>query len=144
MPGLLAFATPATGVVLPNSLCTSFVETIQYPLLTVDYHRGERERSLVTDTVSTPRPLRTWQLAKRLTVAQLATLLTFWEVTVEAGLRPFIWYDPFAVLPVGSSYDATGNNSTGRVVVKFRGDWSHALTVGVRVDVPNLALVEVA
>jgi hypothetical protein len=144
MPGQLATAvvSPATNV-LPQGLCTSFVEIQQFPLLVQDYHDSTIERSLVTDTVNPPRPLRTWRLAKRVTTAQLTALLTFWEVTVSGGLNPFYFYDPFAagVTPIGSNYDATGVSTTGRVTVFFRGDWQHALGIG-RGTIPNLELLE--
>jgi hypothetical protein len=144
MPGILAFANVfPTSTVLPQSLSTSFVEQSTFPILSTDYHDGTRERSIITDGASIPRPIRTWQLSKRLTPAQISTLLNFWEVTVFGGHKPFYFYDPFAVLPVGSSYDPTGNNSTGRVTVVFSGSWSQSVTIA-RTDIPSLTLLEVA
>ncbi len=90
-----------------------------------------------------PRPVRSWSLSKRLTNQELYDLFTFWE-TVEGGLRPFYYYDPFSdgVDPVGSNWDETGANPEGKVTVKFQGNWSHSVTIG-RSDVSGLMLVEV-
>jgi hypothetical protein len=117
-----------------------------YPLLSATYNDGTFERSLIVDTVNPPRMLHTWVLAQRLTTAQLATLLNFWETQTEGGLNPFYFYDPFDVLPgqhIGSNYDASGDNTQGRVICFFRGDWAQRTDLG-RHTGPNLTLVEVA
>jgi hypothetical protein len=146
MPYNLKPAAVAPGTVLPKSLSTSFTETRVYPMLTTMYNDGTFERSLIQDGVNPPRALRTWALAKRLTTAQLTTLLNFWESQTDGGSNPFYFYDPFDILPgnhVGSNYDATGNNTQGRVTCFFRGDWSQQTLLGRHV-VGNLTLVEVA
>lgn len=146
MPLNLIPATVAPGTVLPQSLNTSFVVTMVYPLLSVTYNDGTFERSLIEDFVNPPRALRTWILAKRLTTPQLTALDHFWQVQTLGGLNPFFFYDPFGVLPgqkTGSNYDATGDNTQGRVVCFFRGDWGQRTDMG-RHTVPNLTLVEVA
>lgn len=145
MPANLAAASVAPGAVLPQSLSTSYVEMWSYPILGVNYNDGTNERSLIQDGVNPPLPLRTWTLARRLTTAQLNTLLNFWRNTTKGGLNPFYYYDPFDVLPGhqhGSNYDPAGNNSQGRVICFFRGDWGHHTELGRHV-VPNLLLVEV-
>jgi hypothetical protein len=147
MPATLALAavTP-TATVFPQSLSTSESLTAVFPLLSNYYHDGTLHRSLITDGVNVARPARIWRLSKRLTTAQLTTLLTFWETAVLGGLNPFYLYDPYARTPgtpVGSNYDATGVSTTGRVTVYFRGNWQHSTDLG-RHTVPSLELVEVA
>ena len=146
MPYNLAQATVAAGTVFPQSLSASFVDTHQYPLLSTAYNDGTFERSLMQDFVNPPRALRTWTLSQRLTETQLATLLNFWEQDTQGGLYPFYFYDPFDVLDgqqIGSNYDPAGDNTLGRAICFFRGDWSQQLLLG-RHAVPSLLLVEVA
>jgi hypothetical protein len=146
MPSNLTPAAVAPGTVLPQSLCLSFVMTAIYPLLSIAYNDGAFERSLIQDFVNPPRALRTWILAKRLTTAQLTTLHDFWETRAGGGLNPFYFYDPFGVLPgqkIGSNFDPTGDNTQGRVICFFRGDWAQRTELGRHV-IPNLTLVEVA
>ena len=146
MPYNLAPVAVAPGIVLPQSLNLSFVHTEIYPLLSITYNDGTFERSLIQDFVNAPRSLRTWALSKRLTTAQLTTLLNFWETQTHGGLYPFYFYDPFDILPgakIGSNYDAAGNNTQGRVVCFFRGDWGQRTELGRHV-VPGLTLVEIA
>ncbi|HEY6272615.1 MAG TPA: hypothetical protein VIX19_11565 [Terriglobales bacterium] len=145
MPYNLTPAEVAPGAVLPQSLCTSFVETNVYPLLTVTYNDGSYEASVIQDGVNPPRSLRTWVLAKRITTAQLTTLANFWN-TQGGGLNPFYFYDPFGVAPgeqIGSNYDPTGSNQQGRATCFFRGNWGQQTNLGRHV-VGNLTLVEVA
>ena len=146
MPYNIKPAVVAPGTVLPQSLSTSFVETLTYPLLSVSYNDGSFERSLIWDGTNAPRALRTWTMAKRLTSAQLTALSNFFMNTVQGGLHPFYFYNPFDVLPgahIGSNYDPAGNNTQGRVIVFFRGDWGQRTEMG-RHTVPNLTLIEVA
>lgn len=146
MPYNLAAAVVTAGTVFPQTLSTSFVEAYSYPVLFTSYNDGTYERSLIQDGVNPPRALRTWAMAKRLTTAQLSTLLDFWENHAVGGLNPFYFYDPFGVLPghhPGSNYDPTGNNTQGRVTCFFRGDWAQRTDLG-RHTVPGLTLIEVA
>jgi hypothetical protein len=146
MPLNLIPAAVTPGYVLPQSLCTSFVMTLVYPLLSISYNDGSFERSLIEDGVNPPRALRTWILAKRLTTPQLTALDNFWQNRTLGGLNPFYFYDPFGVLPgqkIGSNFDAAGNNTQGRVVCFFRGNWAQRTEMG-RHTIPNLTLVEVA
>jgi hypothetical protein len=122
------------------------VEIHAFPLLTNQYHDGTVQRSLVIDGVNAPQDLRQWRLAKRLSPANLATLQTFFEVTVKGGLLPFWMYDPYDVLPgnlIGSNYDPTGVGTQGRYSVFFRGNWKQVLGIG-RSNMPELTLVQVA
>lgn len=148
MPGNLAASVVSpTNTVFPSSLSTSFALTAEYPLLVAPtYHDGTVERSLITDGVNPARAARVWSINKRLTTAQLATLLTFWE-TVEGGYKPFSFYDPYQPAigqKIGSNYDATGVSTQGRVKCFFRGaNWNQTTTLG-RHTVDNLVLVETA
>jgi len=146
MPGALALAVVASGAVLPNSLSTSFVQTAVYPILSVFYHDGSGDRSIIQDGVNAPRVLRSWKLSKRLDPTSLAALYTFWQNVAVGPLQPFYFFDPFEVAPgqqIGSNYDPTGASTQGRVTVKFRGNWS--IVGGIaRISVPNLLMVEVA
>lgn len=144
MPYNLAAAAPTK--VMPQSLSTSFVVTRVYPLLSAMYNDGTYERSLIVDTQNAPRVMRTWVLAKRLTLAKFLALKTFWETTVQAGEQSFYFYDPTDVLAGqehGSNYDPLGGNMQGRAVVFFRGNWAETIEPG-RNTVPSLTLVEIA
>ena len=75
----------------------------------------------------------------------MAALYNFW-VSQNGGLTPFAFYNPFDVAAgqqPGSSYDATGNGTQGRVTVAFRGNWAQATDLA-RSNVQGLELVEVA
>jgi hypothetical protein len=146
MPYNLQPAAVAAGTVFPKSLSTSFVDARAYPLLSTAYNDGTVERSLIQDGVNPPRAPRTWVLGQRLTTAQLTTLLNFWENQTQGGLNPFYFYDPFDIVPpaqIGSNYDPTGDNTQGRAICFFRGDWAQQTGLS-RHTVPNLTLVEVA
>ena len=126
MPANLASASPTT--VLPNSLFTSFTETLAFPILSVGYHDYTIERSIIEDGINTPRPLRSWSVSKRLGrnrlngvigPDQFAVLRTFW-LAVEGGLRPFYFY------PDPRQCDATGSSPTGRIVAVFVGNWGES------------------
>lgn len=143
MPYNLVPVKIANGAVLPQSLCSSFVETYSYPLLSTPYNDGTFERSLIVDGVNAPRYLRTFALAKRLVTAQLNALSNFWQTVTYGGLYPFYFYNPFDAVPVGSNYDPTGTEVIGRVPVFFRGDWSQRTDLS-RHAVQNLLLIETA
>jgi len=140
MPGNLQTTTPT--LVLPDSLSTTFSESVVYPILRVDYHDNNIERGLITDTINPARPIRRWSLSKRLGSNRLngvsgpdllASLRAFW-LSVEGGLIPFFFY------PRRADFDPTGLSETGRITVTFSGPWSHSLTPTMG-DVP-LELVE--
>ena len=129
--------------VMPESLCLAFTETYQYPLLSALYNDGSYECSLIVDGVNPARYLRTFGISKRLSTAELAAMWNFWQGVAQGGLNPFYFYNPFEAQPIGSNYDPTGTNTTGRVPVFFRGDWSQRTDLG-RHGGPNLLLVETA
>lgn len=118
MPANLLSASPS--LVLPNSLFTSFSETLSFPVLIQSaYHDNHVERSIIADGVNTPRALRSWTCTKRLTASQYTLLRAFW-VTLDGGLRPFFFY------PDPRQYDSSGNSSTGRINAVFVGDWNES------------------
>lgn len=145
MPGNLAIASVSpASTVFPLSLSASYTEVQHFPVLVVQYHDGTIEDSLIEDGVNSPRPERSWRLSKRLTPADHATLLAFWENTVFGGLKPFYFYDPFDPAPgqpIGSNYDPNGISTQGRVTVRFVGNWSQSAGLTL-VDIPDLMLVE--
>jgi|AmaraimetP72IA01_FD_contig_31_1271485_length_736_multi_11_in_0_out_0_2 hypothetical protein len=145
MPGALQPAAPTH--VLPQGLATSFQMTRVFPILTLAYHDGTVEGSLITDTVNPPRPARVWRTARRMPVAKLIELRNFWETVVFGGAYPFWFYDPYDIVPPncpGSNYDATGASTQGRVSVFFRGNWKETISGPTLSDVADLVLVEVA
>lgn len=139
MPGNLTQSAPSG--VLPQSLCTAFVELRDYAQLQNAYHDGNIQRGQLAQTSR-----RTFQLSKRLSAAQLATLYNFWAAQ-NGGLTPFAFYNPFEPASgqaVGSNYDSTGNSTQGRYTVVFRGGtWSQATDI-CRTNVQGLQLVEAA
>jgi hypothetical protein len=115
-------------------------------MLANTYHDGTVERSIITDGVNAPRPLRTWSLTKRLSAADLATLQTFFVTTVQAGFLPFYFYSPFDQLsghPVGNNFDSSGVSTQGRVTCCF--STSNFTYTGLisRANVGELSLVEI-
>lgn len=153
MPGALATAVVTSGAVFPSSLSTAYTETQSFPVLTNWYKNGEVQISLIQDGVNSPRPLRTWKLTKKLTAAQVATLQTFFYAiqqgtgtppgTVLPSCRPFYFYDVFAASPIGSNFDSSGVNTTGRITVNFQAQFAYAAQIQ-RVEAQDLLLVEVA
>lgn len=134
MPGNIAYAAPAS--VMPQTLCLSFAEARQYATLENTYHDGVYT---VGALAATSR--RTFKLSKRLNATALATLVAFWN-SVGAGLTPFYFYNPFDGSPIGSNYDATGVSTTGRITVRFNGDWAQSTDMA-RSMIQNLELIEV-
>lgn len=138
MPGNLV--QWVSGVVMPASLCTAFTEQREYAQLQSQYHDGTIHRSQLAQTSR-----RTFRLTKRLNASALATLYNFW-VSVNGGLTPFAFYNPFDVATgqqIGSNYDSTGINTQGRLVVTFRGNWVQSSGLA-RTDLPQIEMVEVA
>ena len=133
MPGSVQTAAP--DAVMAQSLCTAFVEDSGFLQIENQYHDGTVHRSRLAQT-----PRRSFKLGKRLTGPALAAMKTFWDAHRDV---PFFFYDPREGTPVGSNYDASGNSTTGRYTVVFRGGWAQELTLG-RVNVPQIELAEVA
>jgi hypothetical protein len=108
------------------------------------YHDGTTERSLLSDGVNVPASVRKWKLSRKLTPANLVILRDFFEQQ-GGGLIPFYFYNPFEIEPpalIGSNYDPTGDNTIGRHVCVFRGDWSE--TVGIARTAIPFEMAEVA
>lgn len=87
MGGNIGYANPT--LVLPQTLSTSFAESRNYLQLRNMYHDGRQQAFQLANTSR-----RSFKLAKRLKVADLSTLRTFFE-TVDGGLQPFYFYNPF-------------------------------------------------
>jgi hypothetical protein len=138
MPGNIQGAIP--NGVMPAELCTAFTESREYAQLQNKYHDGTIQRAQLALSSR-----RTFRPNMRLNATQLATLYAF-LTTQNFGARPFLFYNPFDVLAgqqIGSNYDATGNNTQGRVTVSARGNWMQSTDV-CRSNVQGLQLVEVA
>jgi phage-related protein len=133
MPGSVQNAAPAT--VLPGSLCRQFVHRREYPVIESEYRHGESQRSVLA-TNSRKR----WQLAKRLTAAQLEALRDFYEAR-HGPAEPFYFYDPYETNPK-FSYDPSGQATEGRYPVRFEGTWEQAAGMGL-IEV-TIELVELA
>lgn len=122
---------------MPQTLCTSFTESRAYEQLRNEYHDGTPQGSQLAQTSR-----RTWNQSRRLNAVQLNTLEQFFA-DVGGGWKPFWFYNVYEGTPIGSNYDATGVNPTGRYPVAFRCNWTQ--TTGLaRTDVPNLELIELA
>jgi len=107
----------------------------QYPVIDNEYRNGESQRSAQAATSR-----KKWNLTKRLTPSQLATLRAFYDAR-NGTHEPFYFYDPYETNPK-FSYDPTGVAVTGRYVVRFNTDWSQSVTPG-RSDV-QIELIELA
>lgn len=129
--------------VLPQTLSTAFTMSEIFPMLDNSYHDGTPEVFAITDTVNTPRPIHTWTLSKRLKSVDLEALKTFFEAH-QGGVIPFYFYDPFTEgEAIGSTYDPTGSNGTGRHTVKFLNtEWSQSITIGLTNS--SISFMEVA
>jgi hypothetical protein len=138
MPGNILAAVP--NGVMPFTLCTAFSEAREYAQLQNQYRDGTIQRAQLAQTSR-----RIFRPNMRLDAALLSTLYTF-LTSQNFGMTPFLFYNPFDVLAgqqVGSNFDATGNNTQGRVTVVLRGNWAQATDV-CRSNVQGLQLVEVA
>ncbi len=138
MPGNLQQTAP--NGVMPASLCTAFTELREYAQLQSQYHDGTIHRSQLAQSSR-----RTFRMSKRLSASALSALYNFWA-SQNGGLTPFAFYNPFDVAAgqqIASNYDPTGNNTQGRVMVVFRGNWAKATDLA-RTNVQGLELVEVA
>ncbi|MBI2817960.1 MAG: hypothetical protein HYX72_13585 [Acidobacteria bacterium] len=121
MPGSVQNAIPTT--VLPQSLSRAFAHAREYLVLENEYPNGESQRSLLAATSR-----KTWQLAKRLTPAQLASLRAFYDAR-NGPHEAFYFYDPWETSPK-FSYDPTGTTTQGRYTVRFGGYWEQMVGMG--------------
>jgi hypothetical protein len=138
MPGNIQSAVP--NGVMPFALCTAFTESREYAQLQNDYHDGTIQRAQLAQSSR-----RIFRPNMRLDATNLAALYTF-LTTQNFGMTPFLFYNPFDVLSgqqIGSNYDATGNNTQGRVAVVVRANWAQ-MSDPCRTNVQSLQLVEVA
>jgi hypothetical protein len=138
MPANISAAVPSG--VMPFALCTAFSESREYAQLQNQYRDGTIQRSQLAQTSR-----RTFRPNWRLDATLLASLYSFLTAQ-NYGATPFLFYNPFDVVAgqqIGSNYDASGNNTQGRVTVVVRGNWSQATDV-CRSNVQGLQLVEVA
>jgi len=103
MPDSVQNAAPVA--VMPNSLFRSFSHSREYPVLVNEYRNGESQRSLLAGTSR-----KRWQLSKRLTPSQLATLRSFYDAR-NGPQEAFYFYDPYSTSPK-FSYDVTGTITT--------------------------------
>jgi len=133
MPGNVSAAAPST--VMPLSLSKAFSHSREYPLIENEYKNGESQRSL-----NAASSRKTWQLTKRLTPSQLATLRTFY-FALNGPQQPFYFYDPFETSPK-FSYDGTGVVTTGRYTVRFDTPWQQQ-AFPARLETP-VVLIELA
>ncbi len=129
MPGSLQLAQPST--VLPNTFCTSFVETTAWTIVQPNTYPDGR----VQTNLQVSQPRHAWALAKRLTYSQFNTLKTFYEAR-SGGLQPFYFY------PDPANFDASGTSTTGRYTVRFDGAFQHTYGLA-RFDV-SVSLIEIS
>ena len=86
---------------MPNTLCSSFVHTREYPVIDNEYRNGESQRSAQAATSR-----KKWTITKRLTPTQLAALRNFYDAR-NGTHEPFHFYDPYETSPK-FSWDGTG------------------------------------
>jgi len=83
MPGNVANAAPST--VLPQTFSTAFRHTRGYGVQINEYANGESQRALQAGSSR-----KRWDLAKRLTAAQLVELRDFY-IARKGPLEPFFF-----------------------------------------------------
>jgi len=147
MPNSVSPANPTQ--VLPQSLSTAFTASRDWTVDSNQYAGGEYQGSIplaydpggtgLTQPFQSSR--RSWQLTKRLTSTDWTALLNFWK-TVGGCQNEFWFYDPYETVPQ-FSYDASGQQTSGRYAVRFNGDLTYSLSMARPVQV-NLSLLEVA
>ena len=94
MPG--SVAAVSTSAVMPLSLSSAFEHSRGWPIRLDEYANGESFRRNVGSTSR-----KSWQLSKRLTTAQLATLKAFYAAQNGPQL-PFLFYDGAETTPAWS------------------------------------------
>jgi hypothetical protein len=119
---------------MPWSLCIRFESSSDFVTLRNEYPCGDSQRRALTTTER-----RRWRVARRLTTAEWAAFLAFYQ-QVKGG-QPFYFYDPWETVP-RFHYDPTGIALNGRYTVRF----ASALTMAAglpRVEA-DFELVEVS
>lgn len=120
---------------MPFTLCRAYRHSREVLLRENNYANGENQRDKL---VSTSR--KRWQLTKRLTLADMQELRTFYDAR-GGPLEAFYFYDAWETSPK-FSYDETGVATTGRYTVRFEGEWNQQQSIA-RGEV-GLSLVELA
>lgn len=127
MPGTIRGAV--SNGTFPTSLSTKFVRAQSVQARVNEYHDGTTQRSALVD-----ESRRTWQLAKRLTAATLATLRDFWQTNPNTA---FTFYDPFETVPPFTQNPTT---TDGAYLVRFNSDWNE--TIGMVRSDAGVELIE--
>ncbi len=133
MPRSVASAVPLT--VLPQSLCSAFARTEEWPIAINTYRDAEAQRVNLAASARL-----SWHLSRKLTASQLVTLLAFWHAR-DGALQAFYFYDPLETSPM-FSHDPTGAEPTGRYTVRF--DGTLEITSGIVRSVVGLRLLQLA
>lgn len=132
MPGNLTPAQPVD--VMPFGLCSAFVEELRIEgFANATYVDGSSDRAPL---VLNPRHF--FRFTRRVTGAQYSALWAFIRAHV---IEPFYFYNLVETVPP-FTWDATGQNPSGRYVVVLDGNWSDQTAIS-RSDV-SLGLREVA
>lgn len=137
MPGSVANASPTT--VMPQTLCSAFVESREWSVEINEYVDGSSQRTARTTTSR-----KRFQIGKRLNATQLLALRTFWDAR-KGPVEAFYFYNPFEAsvgAAIGSNYDPSGVGTTGRYRVRFEGAWQQQM--GMARGEASVELVELA
>lgn len=102
--------------VMPYTLATAFSESRTYPVQVNEYVDGCSQRRVLASTSR-----KRFRISKRLTTAELNALRLFYISNVGKA---------FSFYPFKKDFDATGQNSTGRYLVRFEGPWSETSELG--------------
>ena len=139
--GVVGYALPFDGDVMPFHLARAFKRTATMLVLANDYPNGEAQRSSL---VSTSRSFWELDLALATTIGQdfIDELETHWKNHGGAKI-PFTFYDTSETDPP-YSYDITGIAATGKYTVRYDGLFQKTINIGqLRGSIP-IRLVELA
>lgn len=132
MPGNLTPAQPVD--VMPYGLCSAFTEELRIEaFVNATYTDGSSDRAPL---VINPR--RFFRFTRRVTGGQYTAL---WNFIRAHLINPFYFYNLRETVPP-FTWDATGQNPSGRYAVVLDGNWSDQSAIS-RSDV-SLGLREVA
>lgn len=118
MPGVVE--SPGPIAAMPFSLCKAYSRSFTYPMLSNDYANGESQRSLQAQM-----DVARWSITKRLTSAQLETLLGLYAY-VHGTWAAFWFYD---IYEAGFVWDPSSVSPTGRYMVRFEGAFTETGTL---------------
>jgi len=119
MPGNLQPAQPVG--VLPFGLCSAFQEELRIECLTNTYRDGSSDRCGLA-----LNPRRFFKFTRRVTPAQYTQLRSFYLSHI---VDAFFFYSLRETTPP-FTWDASGNNPSGRYIVVFDGSWSDSVLMG--------------